>query len=87
MYRLEEDLYIYHLLYISVLYWVYKNAAISTPKMSSATDRMIFTLQCHALTIAVLLNIIVVSDKGTHVNDVNDVILINCCLVLPSSTS
>ena len=44
-----------------MLYWVYNNVAISTPKMSSPSDRMIFTLQCHALTIAVLLNMIVVS--------------------------
>jgi len=43
---------------VPVLYWVNKNAAISTPKMSSATDRMIFTLQCHALTMVVLVNMI-----------------------------
>ena len=43
-----------------MLYWVYKNVDIPTPKMLSPSDRMIFTLQCHALTIAVLLNMIVV---------------------------
>ena len=46
-----------------MLYWVNKNAAISTPKMSSATDRMIFTLQCHALTMVVLVNMILVSHE------------------------
>ena len=48
---------------------MYKNAEISTPKMSSATDRMIFTLQCHALTMVVLVNMIVVSDEGVNVEN------------------
>ena len=57
----------YTYLCTSVVYWVYKNAEITTPKMSSATDRMIFTLQCHALTMVVLVNMIVVSDEGVNV--------------------
>ena len=42
------------------MYWAYNNAPISIPKMSSKNDRMIFTLQCHALTVVVLVHMVLV---------------------------
>ena len=46
--------------YISAMYFAYKNAPIPLPKMSSTNDRMIFTLQCHALTVVVLVHMFLV---------------------------